>query len=161
MRCVLSDLAMRANFPVLLAIAALGCNARVLSHDPQTAAGAALQFARLSFVQGDLDGSYTLLWDDTKKALPPGKYREAVSAMHPGSRPLNLTATEFEPVPGQEMMYIFLHGQNGSESFYYRLVMQGTVRTGYKVAGLFRGSGSYPASNMRQKLSVSTSDTGT
>ena len=152
---------MRAIFPGLVAIAVLGCSARLLSHDPETAAGAALQFATLAFVQGDLDGSYALLWDDMKKTLPPGRFREGVVAMHPGSRPSSLTATEFEPVPGQATMYIFLHGQNGSESFYYRLVMQGTVRTGYKVAGLFRGSGSYPPSTMRQKLSVSTAATGT
>ncbi len=136
-----------------IAVAALaGCN--VLSHDPEAAARRAAEFAVVAFVQNDANGSFALLADDMKKATSPEAYRRALSQMHPALHPLSVTATEFEPIPGQKGMSIFLRGENASESFFYRLAMQGTSDTGYRVAGLFRGSGPYPPSPMRKKLAV-------
>jgi hypothetical protein len=63
-----------------------------------------------------------------------------------------LMATDFEPMPGQTAMSIYLTGKNDNEDFYYRLVMQGTTQTGYTVSGFYRGSTAYPASKLRQTL---------
>lgn len=49
-------------------------------------------------------------------------------------------------------MNIFLMGDNPDENFYYRLVMEGTASTGYKVAGIFRGNKRYPDSADKKKL---------
>lgn len=134
----------------VLAVAAAGCNA--ISHDPAVAARGAVEYGMTAFVAGDADRSYALLSDEIKTTTAPEKYREILTGLHPASRPLSLTATEFEPVPGQELIQIFLHGENGPERFHYRVVMQGTVRAGYRVAGMFRGSGPYPPSALRKHL---------
>jgi len=135
----------------LVAILVLGCP-KMIRHDPAVAASAALDFGKAALVEGNPERGYALISEETKKSVTPEKLRDVIVRMHPGARPLSLAATEFEPVPGQEMMQIFLHGQNGSEEFYYRLAMQGTAPSGYKVAGIFRGNGPYPKSSVRQKL---------
>jgi hypothetical protein len=93
-----------------------------------------------------------MLSPGTTKRVSFAEYGQSLSAMHPAARPLSLTAREYERVPSQKMVYIFLDGQNGSERFFYRLVMEGTANVGYKVSGLFRGSGPYPSSPLRARL---------
>ena len=56
-----------------------------------------------------------------------------------------ITATDYSPLPSQEAMNIQLYGESGSELFYYRMVMVGTADKGYKVDGMFRGNGPFPA----------------
>jgi hypothetical protein len=71
--------------------------------------------------------------------------------------PISLTAEEFEPMPGQKGMNIFLYGENESEKFFYRLTMEGTTGMGYEVSGIYRGSGPYPPSKSRQRLKAAYS----
>jgi len=40
---------------------------------------------------------------------------------------LTVRATEYEPIPRQEAVNIFLTGTNKNEKFYYRLTMEGTT----------------------------------
>ena len=135
---------------VILANAA--CSIGVIDHDPSIAAARAVEFAELAFVQGASERSHALLADDSKKTTSVAALGEVLQRMYPKARPLSVKATEFEPVPGQKMISIFLRGENGDELFFYRLVMSGTATAGYKVAGLFRGSGPYPESKLRRKL---------
>ncbi len=67
---------------------------------------------------------------------------------------------EFEPIPGQEGMNIYLTGENGAEKFYYRIPMKGSEGKGYKAAGVFRGQGPYAPSELRQPLQVKRSTGG-
>jgi hypothetical protein len=49
-------------------------------------------------------------------------------------------------------MNIYLVGESGRATFYYRLLMTGTADDGYAVAGLFRGTGPYPQPEQRDLL---------
>lgn len=134
------------------AVAALSCRASVIRHDQEAAARAATEFATVAFVRGEVDESYSMLSERTKRTLSLMDYGRSISAMHPRARPSTLVASEYERVPGEPMTYVFLDGQNGSEQFFYRLVMEGSAGAGYRVSGLFRGSGPYPPSKLRAKL---------
>ena len=71
-----------------------------------------------------------------------------------GDLPNSIAASEFEPVPGTEMMNIFLSGRNEKLKFYYRLEMTGTEPKGYRVSGFFKGNMKYPPSASRRPLPV-------
>jgi hypothetical protein len=133
------------------------CSGSIISHDEDMAAKSAIQFALVAFVQHDAPNGFFLLSENAKKSIPVEKFSEALSQMHPLQYPLSVTAVEFEPIPGQKGMNILLHGANGAEQFYYRLMMEGTAGTGYKVAGFFRGNGPYPGSKLKQKLKTTYS----
>jgi len=122
---------------------------RVISHDEQAAAAAATQFAQTTFVKRDYASAHNLLSRAAQKQIPLDKLTEAIAKMHPKSYPARVVATEFEPVPGQRGMYIYLKGDGDGEEFYYRLVVEGDAPTGYRVNGLFRGNGPHPSQNKR------------
>lgn len=129
-----------------------GC-VSVIAHDEKKAAAAAEEFARLAFIEQKYSLAYNLISPDIQKTIPLDKFQELVKQMHPKLYPSNIRATEYEPMHGQKAMGIYLEGENGSESFCYSVTMVGTALSGYKIAGIFRGDGSYPASKFRQKLS--------
>jgi hypothetical protein len=116
------------------------------------AATRAEDFANAAFVLRDTVRAYGLISEELRAHLPSEQFRDLVSKMHPSNYPLSLEATEFEPIPGQKTMYIFLTGRNGTETFYYRLLMEGVKETNYQVSGLWRGSGPYPPSGIRKSL---------
>jgi hypothetical protein len=53
---------------------------------------------------------------------------------------------------GEKAIYIFLIGDNSGEHFYYRLTMEGTAATGYRVLRLDRSIAPYPPSNDKQSF---------
>src|SRR5439155_13511596 len=128
------------------------CRSTVLSHDEELAASKAVEFAETTFIKKDFEKGYILLADSAKQAINFEQFQQTCQHMHPQSFPTTLRATEFEPLPGQKAMNIFLTGENGGEKFYYRIAMEGTAPTGYQVLGLYRGNGPYPSSNLRQQL---------
>lgn len=135
----------------------MSCTAKVISHDEDMAAKSAIEFSKVALVQHDIQNGYSLLSENAKKRISFEKYSQVFSQMHPSLYPISLTAEEFEPMPGQKGMNIFLYGENGSEKFFYRLTMEGTTGTGYKVSGIYRGSGPYPPSKLRQTLKTAYS----
>ena len=138
----------------LLALAlAVGCKGYVISHDEDKAADQAVRFGQAAFVVRDFKDAYRMLQPDLQKELPAPGFRDIVENIHPGGFPSVIEATDFEPVPGQESVQIFLEGRNGSSIFHYRFVMAGTSATGYRVAGMYRSVTPYPQSPLRQKLS--------
>ncbi len=60
-----------------------------------------------------------------------------------------------DPMPGEQAMGIYVEGTNGGDTFYYRFTMEGTRATNYAIGGMYRNTGPYPASALRQKLSSS------
>jgi hypothetical protein len=149
---------MKMIISVTLALAFVtSCTASVISHDEDMAAKTAIEFSKVALVQHNIQNGYSLMSENAKKTVSLEKYSQVFSQMHPSLYPLSLTAAEFEPMPGQKGMNIFLYGENGSEKFFYRFTMEGTAGTGYKVSGIYRGNGPYPSSKLRQKLKVSYS----
>lgn len=121
----------------------------VIAHDEQIAANAATKFAQIAFVDRDGPKAHGLLSPSVAEQLPGDKLSEMIVKMHPKSFPTRVTAVEFEPMPGQKGMLIYLKGTGEGEDFHYRFVMEGDAPSGYRVSGLFRGSGPYPPSNRR------------
>jgi hypothetical protein len=133
----------------------VGCGSpsvSVLTHDEDQAAVGAEEFAKVAFVQHDYQKAYSYLWDETKKHLSLEQVTEIIKTTHTSGYPSQVFAAEFEPMPGQTAMNIFLRGKNEKEEFFYRLVMEGTKEKGYKVSGFYRGSGPYPPSKLRMAL---------
>jgi|WetSurMetagenome_2_1015567.scaffolds.fasta_scaffold109630_1 hypothetical protein len=149
---------MRAIISGIIALMFLiSCRVTVISHEEELAAKSAIDFAKVALIRQDIQHSYSLLSDNAKKTTSFENYSQILSKIHLSSYPISLTAEEYEPIPGQEGMNVFLYGENGSEKFFYRLIMEGTARKGYKVSGIYRGNGPYPPSNLRKKLKIAYS----
>ena len=136
------------QFAVLLVVlcSSISCGINVIVHDQQAAAKSAAKFADVALVQSDYSVARSMLSPELEQATTGDKLAAEVGKMHPKGRPSDVKAVEFEPLPGQRAMNIFLKGTQGDEEFFYRLLMVGDENAGYKVGGLWRGSGPYPPS---------------
>lgn len=130
----------------------LGCKptVRVIHHDEDMAADRALEFAETAFVQQDYEKAYRLLTKEGKLTFQ--KFRNVIGQMHTNSFPTTIKAVEYEPMPGQKAMSIFLYGESAGEKFYYRFVMQGTKKANYNVFAFYRRDGPYPQAKLRWPL---------
>ena len=139
---------------LLMWILLLGCvpQVNVFRHEPSMAAKEADRFADTLLIKRNLEEAYGLLSDGMKAHFSLEQFKELVGKMHPLAYPLKIQSMEFEPIPGQKAMNIFLIGEHGEEKFYYRFTMEGVKETDYKVSGLWRGNGPYPPSKMRKPL---------
>jgi hypothetical protein len=129
---------------VIVCILVAYFSVNVISHDPRSAAAMAEHFANAAFVKNDVASAHADLSSEMQSAYPAGELTADLSKMHPAGRPTEVAAIEYGPIPGQKAMNIYLKGSGGNEAFYYRLLMVGTSEQGYKVGGLWRGSGPYP-----------------
>jgi hypothetical protein len=116
----------------LLALTLAGCAGSV-KHDETLAARRAIEFAQLVFVNKNFETGYELLSDRGKRHLPLAKFKETLTRLHPRSFPIKVTATEFQPMPGEKAIWIYLAGQNAEEQFQYRFTMEATESGDYKV----------------------------
>jgi hypothetical protein len=119
-------------------------------HDEVLAAKRALEFAQVVFLDKDLDKGYGLLAPGAKRHIPLDKFKQTITAMHPRSYPDQVTAVEYEPMAGEQAIYIFLTGRNGEAQFNYRVTMEGTADTDYKVLKIDQGGGFPTLSNQKQ-----------
>ena len=141
-------------FPLAFAVGLMGC-AESINHDEVLAGRRAVEFAQVAFVKHDIENGYALLSDSTKRRVSLEKFKEVLSRLHPKAFPTSVTASEYEPMLGEKAIYIYLAGENSGEHFSYRLTMEGTATTGYRVLSLDRGSGLYRPSNRRQTFKKS------
>lgn len=141
-------------FPLAFVVGLMGC-AESINHDEVLAGRRAVEFAQVAFVKHDVENSYALLSDSTKRHVSLEKFKEVLSRLHPKAFPASVTASEYEPMLGEKAIYIYLVGENSGEHFYYRLTMEGTATTGYRVLSLDRGSGPYRPSNRKQTFKKS------
>jgi len=133
----------------LATIMIAGC-AESVKHDEVLAAKRALEFGRLAFVEKNLDKGYELLSDGGKRYVPRDKFKQSVAAMHARNFPTKLAAIEYEPMADEKAIYIFIRGQNSEDQFNYRLTMEGSATTGYKVLKIDQGTGFFTLSNKKQ-----------
>lgn len=134
---------------VLLGLVLLACSAQILHHDEDAAAQGAQDFSRFAFVERDYDAAYRLLSSEAQGRLTGQTFEATVQGMHPNTSPLLVDAREFEPIPGQRAMYIYVEGTNAGETFHYRLLMLGDGSTGYRIGGFWRSVDAYPPSPRR------------
>ena len=82
---------------------------------PPASPGVAAKFAELAFVQSDYAGAHALLSPQLEQATAGDKLAAGVGKMHPKGRPSEVKAIEFEPLPGQRAMNIYLKGTQSDE----------------------------------------------
>lgn len=61
-----------------------------------------------------------------KKQFSLEQFKDLLTKIHPSKYPDAVNATDYEPLPGQRGMNVFLFEQSGAERFYYRFYMEGT-----------------------------------
>lgn len=132
-----------------LAMIIAGC-AESVKHDETLAAKRALEFGRVALVEKNFDKSYDLLGDGGRRHVPRDKFKQSLAAMHPHNYPTKLAAMEYEPMADEKAIYIFIRGQNSENEFNYRLTMEGTAATDYKVLRIDQGAGFFALSNKKQ-----------
>jgi hypothetical protein len=108
-----------------------------------------------ALIERDFQKAYGWFGDSGKTVASLDQFTDALKRSHPAAFPLSVNAIEYEPIPGQRGMNIYLYGENGDVKFYYRFAMEGVKETGYKVAGFWRHDGPYPASSQRRRLDES------
>lgn len=106
-------------------------------HDPDKAAAKAIVFAKEAFIDLNQPEAYGYLSQDLRRNLSFDQFINVIATMHPHKFPQVVVATEYEPVPGQKAVVIWLVGENESEKFDYRMVMVGTS-PGYQVGAVHR-----------------------
>jgi len=136
---------------VLALVATLLACAETIQHDENLAAKRALEFARVIFREKNLDKGYALLSDNAKRHIPLDKFKQTITAMHPRGYPDRVTAVEYEPMAGEKAIYIFLSGRDADDiSFNYRVTMEGTAATDYRVLKIDQGGGFPTLSNQKR-----------
>jgi hypothetical protein len=138
-------------YSLILAVVLLGC-IESIDHDAAMAAKKAEEFAQIALVKQDIENGYALLADGTKRYVSREQFKDVLAKLHPRAYPENVTASEYEPMPGEKAIYIFLIGDNSGERFYYRLTLEGTATTPYRVLRLDRAGEPYPPSSKKKRL---------
>ena len=138
-------------YPLIFAVGLIGC-VETINHDESAAGKKAEEFAQIAFVKQDIENGYALLADGTKRYVSLEQFKIVISKLHPKAFPKTVTAFEYEPMPGEKAIYIFLTGENSGEHFYYRLTMEGTATTGYECYGSIARANPYPPSNEKKSF---------
>lgn len=142
---------MKLAVGLVLVATALGC-VRSTPDFPSNAASEAESFVRLTVVDRDYDSAYALLTPGFREVNTVANLRGLIAGLHSDGRPTQVSAIEYESLPGEESVNIYLLGNNGASSFYYQVVMLGLPGDDHVVGGLSRGSDPYPPSEWRLPL---------
>lgn len=134
-----------------LAVFTFACVESV-KHDEMLAAKRAIEFARTVFIDKSFERGYELLSESGRRHVPFDKFKQSIVAMSPRGHLNKVFATEYEPMPGEKAIYIFLKGQNGDEQFTYRITLEGTAATDYKVLKIDQGASFPTLSNQKHKF---------
>jgi hypothetical protein len=133
----------------VLAALFVGCAGSV-QHDQDLAAKRALEFAKVVLIEKDFTRGHAMLGDSGKRHIPMDKLKQTIASMHPRGYPSKVTALEYEPMVGEKAIYIFLSGYTGEELIAYRLTLEGTAATDYKVLKIDQGTGFPTFSNQKR-----------
>jgi hypothetical protein len=124
---------MRLGIALVLIFYFAGC-AKSVPHDEVLAAKRALEFAEAVFVKRDIEGAYARLSDKTQRYVSIQQIQSMLSLSHLKGYPIKVRATEYEFIPSENnALYIFVVGENSTEQFTYRLMMERTTSSDYRV----------------------------
>ncbi len=125
---------------LMVALAALAAScAETIKHDEKLAGKRAIEFAQVVLVNKNFDKGYEMLADGGKLHISLEKFKEMLTRLHPRGFPTKVTAKEYQAMPGEKAMWIYLVGQNSEDQFQYRLIMEATSTGDYKVLTLDSG----------------------
>ena len=141
----------------ILILTTLNCAACLPSfkriyHDPNLAAAKAIEFSKEAFIDLNQPEAYKYLTQAARQALTLDQFIDGVAKMHPRTFPKVVVATDYQPIPGQEAMIIWLVGENDNENFVYRMEMIGNS-SGYQIGFVARVSDREP-STLRKSLTL-------
>ena len=103
-------------------------------HDEALAGKRALEFSEAAFVRRDYAAAYKLLSDRAKAYQSVEDFRKAVGRWELDVSPTNLKVVASEPLPGEDKaLNIRLVEQNTSKPFAYRVTMERTQTSDYRV----------------------------
>jgi hypothetical protein len=139
-----------------LALFTFAC-AESVKHDEILAGKRAVEFARTVFIDKAFEKGYELLSESGRRHVPFDKFKQTIESMNTRGYPSRITAIEYEPMAGEKAIYIFLRGQNGDEQFNYRVTLEGTAATDYKVLKIDQGAGFPTLSNQKRKFETTLS----
>jgi hypothetical protein len=128
----MSSLSTTALIAFAMTVVLMSC-ADSMKHDEGLAGKRAIEFAQAVFVDKNFEKGYDLLSAGGKRHLSREKLKETVTRMHPRGFPTKVTAKEFQPMPGEKAIWIYLAGQNSEDQFGYRLTMEANGNGDYKV----------------------------
>jgi hypothetical protein len=123
----------------LLAAVMLTSCAQSPKQDENLAAQRAIEFAQIVLVNKNFDQGYELLSDGGKRHISLAILKETMTRLHPRGFPTRVTAKEYQPMPGENALWILLTGQNDDDQFQYRFTMEATASGDYKVLSLDSG----------------------
>ena len=127
-------------YPCMLLLCGIAAScAESKPQDENLAARRAIEFVQITLIDKNLDLGYERLAPGGKRHISRDKFKETMTRLHPRGFPLKITATEYQPMPGENALWIYLTGQNGDEHFQYRLTMQATDSGDYRVLTLDNG----------------------
>jgi hypothetical protein len=142
----------RCYFWIFIFMVTTSCP-KPIDHDPVLAGKKAVEFVRLAFVRQNDENAYALLSDSTRRYVPLDKFKETLSRLRPGTRPSKITATEYEPMPGEKAIYVYVVvGENPDRQSDYTVTMEGTASTDYRVSKITRGVSYIPSTTEKKKF---------
>ena len=122
----------------LLAVVWLTGCAKSIKQDENLAAQRAVEFAGIVLVNRDFERGYELLSEGGKRHISLAKFKETMIRLHPRGFPSTVTAKEYQVMPGENALWIYLDGQN--PEMHYRLTMEATASGDYKVLTIDSGA---------------------
>lgn len=145
-----SDKPNRSWLLILSLVGMLSGCAESVKHDEVRAAKRALEFAGTVFFEKNLDKGYDSLADGGRRHVPRDRFKQSIAAMHVRGYPNTVIAIEYEPMAGENAIYIFLTARNSEDQFNYRVTMEGSADTDYKVLRIDQGGGFPTLSNKKR-----------
>ena len=129
------------SWALLLALGtlAVGC-ADSVKHDENLAGKRAIEFAQAILIEKKFAKGYELLDAGGKGYISREKLEETITRLHPRGFPARVTAKEYQPMPGENAIWIYLAGQNSEDQFQYRLTMKADGNGDYKVLTIDSGT---------------------
>ena len=140
------------RFLALSLATALTACADSIEHNEVQAAKKAEEFAEAAFVRSDGERGYALLAPATKRYVSLEQFKHVLSRLHPQGPPKNARAIEYEPMQGEKAIYIYLSGEHSGERFHYRITMEGTAATDYRVLKFERANEPFPPSPNKKPI---------
>ena len=122
----------------LLAVVWFTACAESPQQNENLAAQRAIEFARMVLVNKNFDQGYELLSDGGKRHISLAKFKETMARLHPRGFPTTVTAKEYQPMPGENALWIYLNGKN--PEMHYRLTMEATASGDYRVLTIDSGA---------------------
>ncbi len=140
---------------LLLAMALSAACVQMISHNQDIAASSAVEFMNLAFVDKNFAAASQKLAPASRNAQSVKEVEDMATRLHPNGGPTMINAVEYEPIPSQKAMRIFLVGENNDGTkYFYMVVMQGTVEEGYGPSEIHRKDDPFPPSSTRKPLPI-------